>query len=292
MSKFPVAKLYHLSSSASDHCPLALNFVRKKKKRRYHRPFKFESMWLKNDKCEEVVHKAWDEGLLRDSAFPLNSCLESCRVSLDAWNQNDFGHVGKQIARLQKTLEWLELQPTSPSIITEMQKTRVELNCWLEKDDVMWLQRSRINWFREGDRNTRYFHSKASARYQNNLIDGMEDSIGVWHEDIGIVEGIIVDYYSALFSSFNPTDFMELLDALEPKVTGAMNQMLLRDFQESEVKTALKQMYPLKAPGLDGMPPLFFLHFWPLIGNVVTKTVLDFLNFGIIPLNFNDTYIV
>ena len=68
--------------------------------------------------------------------------------------------------------------------------------------------------------------------------------------------------------------------------------MLLRDFQESEVKTALKQMYPLKAPGLDGMPPLFFLHFWPLIGNFVTKTVLDFLNFGIIPLNFNDTYIV
>ena len=100
-------------------------------------------------------------------------------MSLDAWNQNDFGHVGKQIARLQKALEWLELQPTSPSIITEMQKTRVELNCWLEKDDVMWLQRSRINWFREGDRNTRYFHSKASARYQNNLIDGMEDLNGV-----------------------------------------------------------------------------------------------------------------
>ena len=33
------------------------------------------------------------------------------------------------------------------------------------------------------------------------------------------MEGIIVDYYFALFSSFNPTNFMELLDALEPKVT-------------------------------------------------------------------------
>ena len=121
-----------------------------------------------------------------------------------------------------------------------MQKIRVELNCWLEKEDVILLQRSRINWFREGDRNTRYFHSKASARYQNNLIDGMEDLNGNWQEDISIVEGIIVDYYSALFSTSNPTDFVELLDALEPKVTGAMNQMLLRDFQESEVKKALK----------------------------------------------------
>ena len=57
MNKFPAAKLYNLSF-ASNHCPLALNFVRKKKKRRYHWPFKFESMWQKNDKCEEVVHKA------------------------------------------------------------------------------------------------------------------------------------------------------------------------------------------------------------------------------------------
>ena len=121
-----------------------------------------------------------------------------------------------------------------------MQKIRVELNCWLEKEDAILLQRSRINWFREGDRNTQYFHSKTSARYQNNLIDGMEDLNGNWQEDISIVEGIIVDYYSTLFSTSNPTDFVKLLDALEPKVTSAMNQMLLRDFQESEVKKALK----------------------------------------------------
>uniref|UniRef100_A0A7N2M9T7 DUF4283 domain-containing protein n=1 Tax=Quercus lobata TaxID=97700 RepID=A0A7N2M9T7_QUELO len=114
-----------------------------------------------------------------------------------------------------EALEWLELKPISPSIIAEMQKTRVKLNCWLEKDDAMWLQRSRINWFQEGDRNTRYFYSKTSAQFKNNIID-------------------------ALFSSSNPTDFMELLDAVEPKVTNAMNQMLLRDFQEFEVKTALK----------------------------------------------------
>ena len=77
---------------------------------------------------------------------------------------------------------------------------------------------------------------------------------------------------------------------MEPKVSSAMNQMLLRDFQEFDVKTALKHMYPRHGP--DGMLPLFFQHFWPLIGNVVSKTVLDFLNFGIVPLNFNETHIV
>jgi len=57
------------------------------------------------------------------------------------------------------------------------------------------------------------------------------------------------------------------------------------------VKGALKQIYPLKAPGPDGMPPLFFQHFWSTSSVVVTKTVFDFLNFGISPPNFNETHI-
>ena len=38
--------------------------------------------------------------------------------------------------------------------------------------------------------------------------------------------------------------------------------MLTSEFQGIEVFQALKQMYPTKAPGPDGMPPLFFQHFW------------------------------
>ena len=55
---------------------------------------------------------------------------------------------------------------------------------------------------------------------------------------------------------------------------------------------ALKQMYPLKALGPDGMPSLFFQYFWSTSEAVVTKMVLDFLNHGISPPNFNETHIV
>ena len=51
-------------------------------------------------------------------------------------------------------------------------------------------------------------------------------------------------------------------------------------------------MYPTKAPGLDGTPPLFYQHFWQLVGDCVIKTVLDFLNHGKVPPKFNETYIV
>ena len=102
---------------------------------------------------------------------------------------------------------------------------------------------------------------------------------------------IAIGYFGDLFSTSNLVEFSELLLAMKPKVTQGMNDWLVRPFVESEVKGALKQMYPLKAPGPEGMPPLFFQHFWSTSGMVVTKTVLDFLNFGIFPPNFNDTHI-
>ena len=55
---------------------------------------------------------------------------------------------------------------------------------------------------------------------------------------------------------------------------------------------ALKQMYPLKAPGSDGMPSLFFQQFWAISGELVIATVLDFLNHGVCPSDFNKTQIV
>ena len=40
------------------------------------------------------------------------------------------------------------------------------------------------------------------------------------------------------------------------------------------------------------MPPLFNQFFWPLVGDCVTKSVLDFLNLGVAPPNFNETNII
>ena len=88
-------------------------------------------------------------------------------------------------------------------------------------------------------------------------------------------------YYQTLFQTNNPTEFMEVLATIQRKVTPIMNQQLTKEYNEQEVKAALKQMYPL-----------FFQYFWPTCGDVVSKTVLDFLNQGISPPNFHETHIM
>lgn len=242
--------------------------------------------------CEEVVKDEWEEGLVTSSEHLQVTCLDKCRTSLEAWNKHEFSHVGRKIADLQSQLEWLELQPSSPEFIQALRSTRIDQNCWLEKEDTMWHQRSKICWFQAGDRKMSLFHAKTSTRQKRNFIGGLLDATGVWQEVEGRIEEVVVEYYTNLFTSSNPTDFSQLLQAVQPKVTLAMNQVLVRDFTANEYRMALKTMYPLKALGPNGMPPLFFQHFWTTSGVVITKMVLNFLNLDISPLKFNETYIV
>ena len=86
----------------------------------------------------------------------------------------------------------------------------------------------------------------------------MLDFGGVWQEEDEKIEKVVVEYYNNLFTFNSPIDFSEILHAIQPKVTPSMNQMLLKPFTTEEVRLTLKQMYPLKAPGPNGMPPLFF----------------------------------
>ena len=58
MSMFPSLKLYHLSSSASNQCLILLHLTLKVKRQKQKRFFRFESMWLKDQRCESVVKEA------------------------------------------------------------------------------------------------------------------------------------------------------------------------------------------------------------------------------------------
>lgn len=67
---FPSLKLYHLSSSASDHYLILLHLTLKVKRQKQKRLFLLESMWLKDHRYERVVKEACKEGLATVTGSP------------------------------------------------------------------------------------------------------------------------------------------------------------------------------------------------------------------------------
>ena len=145
---------------------------------------------------------------------------------------------------------------------TRIRSLRMEINLLQDQESRMWCQRSRVLWLSKGDNNTAFFHSKATKRLRKNLIRDIRDRNGAWlieQEDIGHV---MESYYKELFSPSNPNLEVNSLEKIPCMVTDMMNVELVKEFTELEVKEASNQMAPLKAPGPNGMPPLFFQHFW------------------------------
>ena len=102
---------------------------------------------------------------------------------------------------------------------------------------------------------------------------------------------MIVEYYNKLFTTSNPHDIEEVVQFTKQVVTKDMNSCLIRNFSKDEVEIALKQMAPLKASGPDGMPPIFFQHYWESIGDDVVKAMVSCLNSTSIETGLNHTFI-
>ena len=64
----------------------------------------------------------------------------------------------------------------------------------------------------------------------------------------------------------SPSQIDEVVAAIPTRVTEDMNESLNRNFTREEVATALKQIHPTKAPGLDGMFAIFYQKYWSIVG--------------------------
>ena len=70
-----------------------------------------------------------------------------------------------------------------------------------------------------------------------------------------------------------------------------MNVDLVKPFVKQDMDMALKQRASLKVPGPDGMPPIFYQHYWDSIGDDVSCVILSCLNLDSILASVNHTHI-
>ena len=109
----------------------------------------------------------------------------------------------------------LNCAPPTQQNREEFIKASKELDEWLRRQEIYWAQRSRVNWIKHGDKNTKNFHLKASQRRQRNLIQGIMDPQGKWLEELEDVAGVAVQYFTDLFFESQRALVPELMNVLK-----------------------------------------------------------------------------
>jgi hypothetical protein len=95
--------------------------------------------------------------------------LDQMRLSLKQWSADNFGSVTKELRRIRERIALLSILDRLAHE-SEVQSLRARMEEILLREEVMWLQRSRVDWLREGDRNTKKFHMKVARRAKKNRI--------------------------------------------------------------------------------------------------------------------------
>ena len=111
-------------------------------------------------------------------------------------------------------------------------------------------------------------------------------------ENLEEVVKVASTYFYNLFHVGVGDQMEECLNAMQSMVTDDMREFFSTEFTAEEVKVALFQMGPTKAPGLDGMNGLFYQKFWHEVGDSVVLAILDLLNNGNKLPDINHTNIV
>ncbi|KAL9675160.1 hypothetical protein QQ045_003361 [Rhodiola kirilowii] len=289
---FPLFSVRHSWANASDHCPIMLD-LKGERRRNGQGRFRFETMWMRHDNYLEKVKEFWQKAVT--GGGPASKILDSCGSQLKRWNDEEFGNVKRRIKQLKAQIQEVQKEFRSEVLVEEESKLAAELDEWLAREECIWRQRARTEWLKEGDRNTAFFHARASYRRKVNSLSGLENEQGEFICEEKDMLKIVEEYFRRIFASNNKegmVDWQMALNAVPNRVTEEMNNRLNEPFTLEEVRRALFQMSPTKAPGLDGFPAIFFQKHWEEINGVIGMEVLNFLNHGVLDQLLNRTEIV
>lgn len=82
------------------------------------------------------------------------------------------------------------------------------------------------------------------------------------------MERIFLNFFTDLFSSSGTEGTEQVCSNMQKKLSSKQRRWCEQEFTSDEVKEAIDQMHPLKAPGPDGLPALFFQKYWHMVGSI------------------------
>lgn len=80
--------------------------------------------------------------------------------------------------------------------------SRFTITLVLSRGIVMWRQKSKIQWAKEGHTNSRFFHQMVKGRMGRSLINGLEIDGGGFVEYENGIEKVILEFFKNLYSRY------------------------------------------------------------------------------------------
>lgn len=254
-----------LPSGGSDHWPIIMNVAILGTPR--NKPFRFEKFWLSHPKFTSKIKQWWIEpiGIRGTRMYILQAKLKHIKNKLKSYNQEVFGNIFKEKKVLEDQLEQIHKEWIQGNINQETMNTKQTLmQNWqarCQQEEILWKQKSRIQWLKEGEKNTKFFHLLAIDHRSANKILRIKDEQWTSFQRHHEILVLLINHFSqiALECSINREDAIrDLMTSISNLITEDQNKALNQVVTLEEVEEAVRDMPNGKAPRPDGFTIDFY----------------------------------
>lgn len=171
----------------------------------------------------------------------LAQSLQDFSLKLQSWNKDTFGHIFKRKKRNLLRLEGVQRCLThriTEALLKLESKLKEERSEILFQEELLWQQKSRVQWLRSGDANTKFFHASTLIRQRRNMILTLQDDAGTWIEGKEALQDMALTFYKQLFKS-DPKAIGQFPTCLFPQMSEGLQRDLEADYSMIETKRAL-----------------------------------------------------
>ncbi|KAF7844787.1 ribonuclease H [Senna tora] len=224
------------SANRGNHFPMLVN-TEAKCLNKPNRPFRFEACWMQHKDFKKLLKEEWNK------EAELDKMLEKFKGSLKHWNKNVFGNVMKRKKNLINRLSGIQLAKEknfNPYLVDLEKRIFQELEEVLNQEETIWFQKARCQWIKDGDQNTKYYHTKAINRRRRNKILMLKNENGVWTEDLDEIKDNVVSFFKKLFSEEQQVRQFANFNDYWPSINNNEWEAINTPFTEEEITKAIR----------------------------------------------------
>ncbi|KAK4733755.1 hypothetical protein R3W88_008016 [Solanum pinnatisectum] len=197
----PLTTIEHLSFVGSDHTPLTLEMVRKND--RHIKYFKLLHCWVDKDSFMETVQKCWDREVTGNPMWQLHQKMKRLTTTLSSWSKREYGDIYVKVKEFEEMIRKTEeklVSNNTEALIQQLHLINANYIRYLKLEESILKQKTQLQWFKEGDANTKYFHALLRGRRRRLFLHKICTDNDTWIQGDDQIAHTACDYFKEMFT--------------------------------------------------------------------------------------------
>ncbi|XP_071692649.1 uncharacterized protein [Rutidosis leptorrhynchoides] len=240
------------------------------------KPFKFHNFLASKPGFLSIVDDVWKKEINGHTMFNVVSKLKLLKKPIRRLSFEQ-GNLFEKVKKLKIELEKVQEAVVKDSGKYELRdEEAVYVKAYKEAliDEELFLkQKSKVEWLKEGDQNSKFFHKPVKGRNNRNRITSVTDMKGNMYMDNNVADQFVLHFKNVLGCSSITEPIISPETLFTKKISFEDAHHMVRFITDEEIKAALFDIDDDKALGPDGYSSKFFKTAWVTVGPEVCKAI-------------------